>query len=96
MSLNLQPGQKVALVGPSGAGKSTLLHILGTLDRPTAGSVFYGEYQFQQSRDDYEILDQQYRDALVEEDITRWPQGHTTQGQFLINEAGVKLHVDQT
>jgi lipoprotein-releasing system ATP-binding protein len=32
----------VAIVGASGAGKSTLLHILGTLDRPTAGTVHFG------------------------------------------------------
>ncbi len=34
-------GQIVAIVGASGAGKSTLLHIIGTLDRPTEGRVFY-------------------------------------------------------
>jgi lipoprotein-releasing system ATP-binding protein len=34
-------GQIVAIVGASGAGKSTLLHIIGTLDRPTAGSVVF-------------------------------------------------------
>ncbi|MET8690659.1 ABC transporter ATP-binding protein [Streptomyces sp. NPDC004732] len=32
-------GELLAIVGPSGSGKSTLLHIVGTLDRPTAGSV---------------------------------------------------------
>ena len=32
-------GEVVALVGASGVGKSTLLHVLGTLDRPTAGRV---------------------------------------------------------
>ncbi len=35
-------GERVAIVGKSGAGKSTLLHLLGTLDRPTAGNVSIG------------------------------------------------------
>lgn len=34
-------GESVALTGESGAGKSTLLHVLGALDRPTAGEVFF-------------------------------------------------------
>ena len=34
-----EQGQQIAVVGPSGVGKSTLLHILGALDRPTAGEV---------------------------------------------------------
>jgi putative ABC transport system ATP-binding protein len=40
VSLAIAPGALVALAGPSGSGKSTLLHVMGTLDRPTAGSVW--------------------------------------------------------
>ncbi|KAA0255348.1 MAG: ABC transporter ATP-binding protein [Acidobacteria bacterium] len=39
VDLTLGPGEFTALVGPSGSGKSTLLHLLGLLDRPTAGSI---------------------------------------------------------
>src|SRR6516162_8593206 len=39
ISFELQRGEALAVMGPSGSGKSTLLHVLGTLDRPTAGSV---------------------------------------------------------
>ena len=39
IDLDLQRGDALAVMGPSGSGKSTLLHILGTLDRPTSGTV---------------------------------------------------------
>ncbi len=43
IDLDVARGEFVAVVGPSGAGKSTLLHLLGALERPSAGEIFYGE-----------------------------------------------------
>ena len=39
LSLEIGPGESIAIVGPSGCGKSTLLNIIGTLDQPTTGKV---------------------------------------------------------
>jgi putative ABC transport system ATP-binding protein len=39
VSLRVASGELLAVVGPSGSGKSTLLHIMGTLERPTSGSL---------------------------------------------------------
>lgn len=41
LDLELKAGERVAVIGESGVGKSTLLHVLGTLDRPTAGQILY-------------------------------------------------------
>ncbi len=39
VDLHIEHGELIGIVGPSGSGKSTLLHILGTLDRPSEGTV---------------------------------------------------------
>ena len=41
LNLEVQKGERLALVGESGAGKSTLLHLLGGLDRPSSGTIYY-------------------------------------------------------
>jgi lipoprotein-releasing system ATP-binding protein len=43
IDLDIQAGEILAIVGASGVGKSTFLHILGALDQPTSGKVFYGD-----------------------------------------------------
>ncbi|MBX6358041.1 MAG: ABC transporter ATP-binding protein [Micromonosporaceae bacterium] len=44
VNLQIGYGELVAVVGPSGSGKSTLLHLMGTLDRPSAGTVHIDGY----------------------------------------------------
>lgn len=41
VNFSLNPGERVAILGKSGAGKSTFLHLLGTLEEPSEGKVFY-------------------------------------------------------
>lgn len=53
VDLEIHPGNTIAILGKSGTGKSTLLHILGTLESPTSGSIYYlGQdiFQFPEKR----------------------------------------------
>jgi len=48
LNFSVNPGDWVALTGSSGCGKTTLLHLLGGLDKPTAGSISYRGEKFSQ------------------------------------------------
>ncbi|HWZ34415.1 MAG TPA: ABC transporter ATP-binding protein [Bryobacteraceae bacterium] len=43
LNLEVARGERLALIGESGAGKSTLLHLIGALDRPTQGAIYFGQ-----------------------------------------------------
>jgi lipoprotein-releasing system ATP-binding protein len=62
LRLTMRRGEALAVTGPSGSGKSTLLHILGTLDRPTAGTIrLLGDDPF--ARSDGDLAS--YRNAKI-------------------------------
>jgi len=52
IDLQLFKGDAVGIVGSSGAGKSTLLHLLGALDRPTTGNIFFNDKNLQDFSDE--------------------------------------------
>jgi len=52
LSVDVQPGELVALVGESGSGKTTLLHMLAALDTPTKGEVYFEGRRLSEYRED--------------------------------------------
>ena len=61
VDLEILAGETIILLGPSGSGKSTLLNIVGGLDRPTSGTLRYGETELT---------------SLDEADLTRFRRAH--------------------
>ncbi|MDR0427753.1 MAG: ABC transporter ATP-binding protein [Dysgonamonadaceae bacterium] len=51
INLTIPQGEIVSIAGPSGAGKTTLLQILGTLDKPDSGDIFYGDLNINSLKD---------------------------------------------
>jgi lipoprotein-releasing system ATP-binding protein len=62
MDLELEAGQMVAVVGESGSGKSTLLHLLGSLDKPSSGGIYFEGRELSQLN---EAESSQYRNRDV-------------------------------
>lgn len=62
VDLCIPEGQLTAIVGQSGSGKSTLLHLLGTLDKPDKGEIWYGDIRLDQ-------LSARQRDQMRNRDI---------------------------
>jgi putative ABC transport system ATP-binding protein len=52
VSIDIYPGQYVAIMGPSGSGKSTLMNVLGCLDTPTSGSYLLKDREIAEMNDD--------------------------------------------
>ena len=52
ISLKVEKGEVLGIIGPSGSGKSTLLHILGGVDRPTKGKVYFDGVDVYQQKED--------------------------------------------
>lgn len=50
ISIEIERGEFVAIIGPSGSGKSSLLYIMGLLDRPTKGEIYYKDEQIELSK----------------------------------------------
>ena len=81
VSLEVARGESLAIVGPSGSGKSTLLQIIGTLDRPTRGSVSL-------NGQDLSVLDDQQLAAIRNRQI-----GFVFQSHYLLPQCTVLENV---
>ena len=65
VSFSVKKGEFVAIIGPSGSGKSTLLHILGGVDRPTKGKVYFDGVDVYQQKEDQLAIFRRRQVALI-------------------------------
>jgi putative ABC transport system ATP-binding protein len=82
VDLDVAAGRTLAVMGPSGCGKSTLLHLLGGLDRPTAGELFF----------EHRRVDQLSERALAQ--LRRHEIGFVFQGFQLLDELTAQENVE--
>ena len=73
IDLDIDAGSFTVVMGPSGSGKSTLLHLIGGLDRPTAGSISVEEERLEKMDENQlaEYNDQRIRVRQMKQDIAR-------------------------
>ena len=65
VDLTIDEGELLVLLGPSGSGKSTLLNILGGLDRPTAGDIYFRELNLAAASDTEITQYRRHHDGFV-------------------------------
>lgn len=65
VSFSVKKGEFVVIIGPSGSGKSTLLHILGGVDRPTKGKVYFDGVDVYQQKEDQLAIFRRRRVGLI-------------------------------
>src|SRR3989338_8739457 len=88
ISLSIAQGEIAAVLGPSGAGKSTLLHILGGLDSPESGEVFF------EGQDISSFSDRESADSRSEKELISCPSKNTSPLSGLSNPPRICKSVD--
>jgi putative ABC transport system ATP-binding protein len=65
VSIEIRPGEYLAIMGPSGSGKSTLLNVIGLLDRPDSGEYFLDDVNTTELNDDRQASVRRHRIGFV-------------------------------